>query len=359
MGKNLFEKEQQNTPFFSILIPSYNRPEYIIKCLNSVISNDFQDFEIVISDDYSQSSKEIENKIKPYLKKHKIRFYSQKNNLKEPGNKNFLVSKAIGKFNIMLCDDDMLFHNSLSTIYKYITLNPGNDIYLFGYSVIDELDRFIYKRSNPSQFEINHNQTDLIKEFLNFDIFPFWFFHPAMFCCKEGLEIKNKYSSNVGIGEDFMFLIELLKNKNKMFVIPKSLLKWRKIINSQNVKQINQSLGYFNNIIARRKILNELINTKGFNNSINSYLKSIKFRRIFLYRQMKILNIKNNFEDINLNKELWAEYQYYSKKTNIFTVKCQSYLSRCIKYISIFGIKGLFSIMKICFDRFLYKIYTN
>lgn len=40
-------------PLFSIVIPTYNRAETIERCLNSVIGQDFKDYEIVIVDDAS------------------------------------------------------------------------------------------------------------------------------------------------------------------------------------------------------------------------------------------------------------------------------------------------------------------
>jgi len=40
-------------PFFSILIPAYNRPEELRQCIGSIISGSFKDYEIIVSDDNS------------------------------------------------------------------------------------------------------------------------------------------------------------------------------------------------------------------------------------------------------------------------------------------------------------------
>ena len=74
---------------------------------------------------------------------------------------------------------------------------------------------------------------------------------------------------------------------------------------------------------------------------------------------MKLLNIDNNFETINLDKDLWREYQYYSKKSNLYNLRIEPYINRCLKYISIFGVEGFISILKICVQRIIYKIYKN
>ena len=40
-------------PFFSVIIPSYNRKPFLKKCVDSVIAQDYSDFEIIVIDDGS------------------------------------------------------------------------------------------------------------------------------------------------------------------------------------------------------------------------------------------------------------------------------------------------------------------
>ena len=42
-----------DAPKISVLIPMYNRKHYIEDCVNSVLNQTFQDFEIIIRDDNS------------------------------------------------------------------------------------------------------------------------------------------------------------------------------------------------------------------------------------------------------------------------------------------------------------------
>src|SRR5512145_2636614 len=96
-------------PFFSVLIPSYNRPERITQCVESVLANKGEDFEIIISDDASSQREAIAKAINPYLTQPNVHFLEQQTNVGEPANRNFLVSRATGQYNIILCDDDTLF----------------------------------------------------------------------------------------------------------------------------------------------------------------------------------------------------------------------------------------------------------
>ena len=45
-----------SAPFFSIVIPVYNVEKYLADCVNSVIRQDFDDYEIILVDDGSSDS---------------------------------------------------------------------------------------------------------------------------------------------------------------------------------------------------------------------------------------------------------------------------------------------------------------
>lgn len=63
----------------SVIIPNYNNQKYIKECLDSILNQTFQDFEIVIVDDCStDNSVDI---IKRYISKNKrIKLYHTKIN---------------------------------------------------------------------------------------------------------------------------------------------------------------------------------------------------------------------------------------------------------------------------------------
>ena len=59
----LVAQELNKSPFFKIIIPNYNTGKYIEACLNSILKQTFQEFEIIIIDDVSDdNSVEIINK---------------------------------------------------------------------------------------------------------------------------------------------------------------------------------------------------------------------------------------------------------------------------------------------------------
>lgn len=91
-------------PAVSICIPAYKQLEYLKKCLDSVLQQDFKDFELIISDDTPDSS--IEQFIKTILKDFPYSYTRNSPALGTPENWNAAIGKAIGKYIKILHHDD-------------------------------------------------------------------------------------------------------------------------------------------------------------------------------------------------------------------------------------------------------------
>ena len=280
--------------------------------------------------------------------------------MKEPGNKNFLVEKAKGKYTIIIGDDDKLYPKTLSRIKGYINEYPDYSLYSFGYTVVDENDTFYYSRHAPKTVEISLADQGLVKQLFISDVFPFWLYHPATFCCKNGVEKEIPYSEDAGIGEDFLFLFDFINSGKKMFVIPESLFFWRKIQNEKTVCQKNQSLADFSNVQARKNILYHLQERKDLNDYISAFISDVEYRKRFLYHSIisdRITN-KSMLLALDLEKVHLKEFERYSNKANYFNIHYKPYINRSIDFIKLFGLKGLFQLAIVLFQRINYRFRT-
>lgn len=96
-------------PSLSIITTVYNGLPYLKECIESVLKQDFQDWELLISDDCSKDgSREYLNT----LSDNRIKYYKQETNLGIFGNLNFLFSKANADISLILCQDDYLVDSS-------------------------------------------------------------------------------------------------------------------------------------------------------------------------------------------------------------------------------------------------------
>jgi len=90
-------------PRISIIIPTYNRDNLILKALESIFIQTFQDFEILIIDD--ASTDKTEQVIKE-LNHSKVRYFKLENNSGQCIARNFGVKRAKGEFVAFLDSDD-------------------------------------------------------------------------------------------------------------------------------------------------------------------------------------------------------------------------------------------------------------
>jgi len=111
-------------PFFSIVVPTYNRATELKFALYSLLRQTFSDFEVVVSDNCSSdNTKEI---VKSFRDK-RIRYFKSRKNVSFLLNVKKSVQYAKGMFIFLHGDDDFIFDNtSLNEIFQKIKKNnPG------------------------------------------------------------------------------------------------------------------------------------------------------------------------------------------------------------------------------------------
>jgi glycosyltransferase involved in cell wall biosynthesis len=108
-------------PLVSILIPTYNRPEYLKEALESVLQQTYRNIEIIICDNSTNDNTEF--MIEPYLKANRtIRYFR---NSKEGGvlpvleNFQRCLSFSSGEFINFLMDDDRFSIEKISKMVNY------------------------------------------------------------------------------------------------------------------------------------------------------------------------------------------------------------------------------------------------
>jgi len=101
----------------SILIPTYNSKQYLSECLDSIVSQDFTDMEILISDDVSTD--DTLKAVQAYaVRDARIRWWQNPRNLGFVGNHNACLQQATGEYIKFLHPDDQLL--STSAIRKMV-----------------------------------------------------------------------------------------------------------------------------------------------------------------------------------------------------------------------------------------------
>lgn len=102
-------------PRITVAIPTYNRAKYLPQAVQSVLSQTFKDFELLIVD--NASTDETENAVKSFKDK-RIVYHKNKENIGMMNNWNRCIDISGGKYLIILGDDDKLYPNFLEESYR-------------------------------------------------------------------------------------------------------------------------------------------------------------------------------------------------------------------------------------------------
>lgn len=106
-------------PKISVLIPMYNRKHYIEQCINSVLNQSFQDFEIIVRDDGSSdgSADFVEQRYASQISSGKLKLRRNEKNIGQFPTDNRLIYEASGKYLMVLHSDDMYLPYALEHLY--------------------------------------------------------------------------------------------------------------------------------------------------------------------------------------------------------------------------------------------------
>src|SRR3954462_5965377 len=95
-------------PRVSVIMPSYNTASLICACLDSVFTQSFQDFEVIVVNDGSPDNPDLERGLAPYLEKHAAQIvYIRQQNKRCAGARNTAIRQARGEFLAFLDSDDV------------------------------------------------------------------------------------------------------------------------------------------------------------------------------------------------------------------------------------------------------------
>lgn len=113
----------EKLPLISIILPTYNRSNYIIRMIDSILRQDYPNFEIVIFDDCSTDNTEDMIR-KMYSKDNRIRYIKREENLGSLTNTaDAILNFEFGEWVILIGDDDIFIYNhyfseAMSLVFK-------------------------------------------------------------------------------------------------------------------------------------------------------------------------------------------------------------------------------------------------
>src|SRR6266581_4370792 len=110
------------TPKISVIMPAYNTAKLIAASLDSALQQSFPDFEIIVVNDGSPDTAELDQVLAPYLQKI---VYIKQQNKRAAGARNTAIRQAQGEFLAFLDSDDIWFPDHLRSQMELFAEDPA------------------------------------------------------------------------------------------------------------------------------------------------------------------------------------------------------------------------------------------
>lgn len=243
-----------NNSIVSIIIPTYNCEQYLPQCIDSLLSQTFQNFEIIVVDDGS-SDRTFEI-VQQYAKSlPNIHAYQQQHAFAGVA-RNFGITKAQGKYLLFLDGDDYFEPQLLENAYRRITETDA-DICAFGALSLNNETGKVTKLKHTCKTELcptsgTFNRTTNTRYLYCFTTpAPWTKMYKKSFVLENDLRFQETRSAN-----DFCFVHTALSTASKIAVLGEYLVTYRQH-NSASLQatQGRDPLAFYQALTALKKQL--------------------------------------------------------------------------------------------------------
>jgi len=123
----------------SVCIPAYNRSALLPALLESILTQDFNEFEVVINEDKSPEREQIYSVVESYAARYpgRIRYFENQNNFGYDANLRSLIERARGEYCLFMGNDDLMCPGSLNIISNVISKHPRIGVFLRSFAAFD------------------------------------------------------------------------------------------------------------------------------------------------------------------------------------------------------------------------------
>ncbi len=210
------EEWGSNSPIVSVVIPHYNRADTIDETLDSLMSQTFKNFEVIIVDDGSTDEVSAEKLKNLGVKKLNVKVIKQENQGVAAARNNG-ISHARGKYIVCLDSDDALEPTYIEKATIVLETSPDASLvtaHMQTFGVTSE----VYKHIDYDPLQITRNNMVIT----------------AAEFKKQAWETSGGYKSGIGY-EDWEFWVNLAEHGFWGKLIPETLFKYRTSMQSRYV----------------------------------------------------------------------------------------------------------------------------
>lgn len=295
------------TPRISVIVPVYNSESSLYRCVDSILSQNFKNFELLLIDDGSTDrSGEICDE---YAKKDfRVKVFHKENGGVSSA-RNVGLDNAKGEWITFVDSDDYIYNVAFDKVQSYTT-----DLLIFNYKI--ESGNKLIDAPKIAQYDINQ----MLEKYLCFEIFR----TPWAKFFRRDIIAELHFDTEILIGEDTLFVIQYLNSCSLITYCNIDYYVWKR-------PEISPAIKY------RLHVADAVADViKIYDSYKNLKIRSVDFERFIYEFYLSLCS-----EDIMNNLRLW-----YGNQT-IFV------LWQNIKYTYCFKTRIMYVIKKYCPNIFV------
>ncbi len=241
----------------TVVIPTYNRVDYLKQSIQSVLNQTIQDFELFIVDDCSTDN--TINYVQGLCDK-RIRYFRHKENIGQLKNVKKMLELAYefgtGEYITWMNDDDLMKPDLLATKIKILDENPKISVVSANYDLINDFSEVFQQRVLPINENCIFEKYEFIEKYLanrsSYDL--------GTLMARADFLKKNQlyYRPEVGVRCDCCFVYEL-NLLSPIYFIEQVLFSFR--VHSQQISSYTKD--YTESDLMNFSLILELLNRRG------------------------------------------------------------------------------------------------
>ncbi len=325
-----------NNPQISIIVPVYNVEQYLPRCIDSILSQSFADFELILVDD---GSKDNSGAIcDGYARKDtRIRVF-HKNNGGVGAARNLGLSRANGEWVYFVDSDDIVLPDALETFGCLIESNT--DFVMAGFCASDEYGTIIERPKVQRCGELTAMQA--LKEMYAPTDFGYQGYLWCKLFKKEAIRQNNlQFVESISFNEDRLFIVEYLCCVNNVSYTTKSVYNY--------IKRSGSAMGTLKTGYNKKYATD-------FEAYVRMYERISKFTKDKKLSQMAINGICDSYRS---NHKMMLEFNQYDKEIHKYMFKSMLRTGAMPQYLKSALRPFLGQIGMLFFPQLMVKVYKK
>lgn len=213
MIKNAYSSTDRISPLITIIIPTFNRQQYLLESIKSASNQDSRNYEVMVVDDGSTDGTES---IVLSFKDERLR-YLKRNHAGAVATRNYGIEQSNGEYILWLDSDDILIPNILHRYIDTISANPDADVFYGDLEVFTDDGR-----SQILKYADYYSEKNLLSHLILRNIFP----NPGSLVRKQIYKKNGTYNPIFTRAHDYEFWCRIA-NVSKFKHIGHLCCRWR------------------------------------------------------------------------------------------------------------------------------------